>query len=136
MRYTIHRISPGSAVRVGCVVGCLVALFPALFLAGLAVQALQSVNQVLARAEPIEISMMGRDLARIDILELLNLSGTAQTVNGLVQQTPLTFALLAAALLVAGTLFFVFIVLLVSLCYNLLASKGWGLEVELREQQA
>src|SRR5437868_3891671 len=80
MRYRIRRIGPGSALRVGCAAGWLVMLCPALCLAGIAVQALQRINQAFAQIEPIDITVLGQPVARIDFLEILRLSAAAQTV--------------------------------------------------------
>lgn len=134
MRYKIQRIMPGSALRVGCALGWLVALCPALCLAGLAVRALQQVDQALGRVTPIEISVLGQQIARIDLLAILGLSATAQTVGGLTSRLPLTFALLAVLLMLAGAALMIVVLLLFSVGYNLLAALGGGLEVELRER--
>jgi hypothetical protein len=135
MRYTIRRIAPGSALRVGCAVGWLVALCPALCLAMVAVQALQRVNQALARIEPIDITVLGSPVARIDFLEILRLSAAARIVTQLVASLPLTFVLLALLLLLAGAAVLAVTALLFSAGYNLLAAISRGLEIELQETE-
>jgi len=135
MRYRIRRIAPASALRVGCTLGWLVMLCPSLCLAALAVQVLQRVNQALSRIEPIDISVLGNTIARIDFLEILRLSDTARTVAQLTQSQRLTFVALTLAFVLAGAAVLAVAVLLFSAGYNLLARVGGGLEVELREEE-
>ena len=136
MRYMIRRIGPWSALRVGCAVGWLVALCPALCLAVVAIQALQRVNQAFQRIEPLDISVLGQPVARIDFLEILRLSGSAQTVAQLAGDLQLTFLLLLLALTLAGAAMLAGALLLFSGGYNVLASLGGGLEVELQESES
>ena len=83
MRYTVKRVSLRSALRLGFLLGGLVSLPPALLGAGIAVVALKTVNQALAQVTPITLSLLGQDLAQIDLLAALGLRLTAQTVGGL-----------------------------------------------------
>jgi hypothetical protein len=131
MRYKIRRITTGSALRVGLMLGWLVVLCPALCLAGVAVQVLGRVGQALGRVEPIDLSVFGQEIARIDVLEILRLSDAAQTVARLTENQPLTFAMLALLLTLLGAAVFVVVAVLFSIGYNLLATVGGGLEVEL-----
>jgi hypothetical protein len=133
MRYTIRRVSLLSALRVGCAVGWLVMLCPALCLALVAVQALQRVNQALARIEPLDINVLGNPIARIDFLEILRLSAAAQTIARLVSSLPLTFVLLTLLLIAVGAVVLAVTLLLFSAGYNLLAAIGGGLQVDLQE---
>jgi hypothetical protein len=133
MRYTLRRIAPGAALRVGCAVGWLVALCPALCLALAAVQILQRLNQALVRIEPLDISVLGQPIARIDFLELLRLSAAAQAVARLASSLPTTFAIAALLLTVVGAVLVAAALLLFSVGYNVLSSIAGGLEVELDE---
>jgi hypothetical protein len=134
VRYTIRRIAPGSALRVGCAVGWLVALCPALCLAVAAVQVLQRVNQAFARIEPLDITVLGEPVARIDFLEILRLSDAAQVVGRLVATVPATLIILTLLLTLLGAVVLAATLLLFSAGYNLLAAIGGGLEIELRER--
>ncbi|HBY97631.1 MAG: hypothetical protein M5U01_38295 [Ardenticatenaceae bacterium] len=133
-RHTVRRIAPGSAIRLGCVLGWLIVLLPALCLAWLAVRALSQLDRTLERIEPIRLTILGQEIARIDLLATLRLQATAQTVNRLVEILPVTFILLTVLLVLAGALILVVVTLLGSIGYNLLAARGWGLEVDLREK--
>ena len=136
MRYTIRRIAPGSALRVGCAVGWLVALCPALCLTVVAIQALQRINQAFQRIEPLDISVLGQPIARLDFLEILRLNGAAQIVSRLTGSLLLTFLLLLLLLTLAGAAVLAAVSLLFSGGYNVLASVGGGLEVELQEGES
>lgn len=133
MPYTIRRITLRSAARLGCALGWLAALFPSLVLAGLAIAVLRQVNQAFQQVEPVTLTVLGQEIARIDFLEILRLSAAAQTVGRWVENAPVTFITLALLLLVAGAIVLAGISLLLVLGYNLLAANGWGLVVELQE---
>jgi hypothetical protein len=133
VRYTLRRIAPWSALRVGCTVGWLVALCPALCLTVVAIQAIQRINQAFQRIEPLDISVLGQPVARIDFLEILRLGESAQTVAQLSGNVQFTFLLLFLLLTVAGAGILAGALLLFSAGYNLLASLGGGLEVDLQE---
>jgi hypothetical protein len=120
---------------VGCAIGWLVALCPALCLAVVAIQALQRVNQAFQRIEPLDISVLGQTVARIDFLEILRLSDSAQTVARLSGNLLFTFLLLLLFLTVVGAGLLAGALLLFSGGYNLLASLGGGLEVDLQEAE-
>jgi hypothetical protein len=109
-----------------------VALCPALCLTIVAIQALQRVNQAFQRIEPLDISLLGQPIARIDFLEILRLSGSAETVAQLSGNLQLTFVLLLLLLTIAGAAILAGALLLFSGGYNLLASLGGGLEVDLQ----
>jgi hypothetical protein len=135
VRYNIRRIAPLSALRVGCAVGWLVALCPALCLAVAAIQVLQRLNQAFQRIEPLDISVLGQPVARIDFLEILRLNGSAQTVSRLTGNLSVTFLLLLLLLTAIGAATLAGTLLLFSGGYNLLSSLGGGLEVELQESE-
>jgi hypothetical protein len=113
-----------------------VVFLPALCLAGAALVILQQVDQILTQIDPIVIQVLGREIARIDLLEILRLSGVAQSVGALVKNQAGTFLLLAflAVIGLGGMLLIVWLLLIAG--YNLLASSGRGLEVELQEKAA
>jgi hypothetical protein len=132
MSYTIRKVSVGSALRLGITLGWIVALGPALGLAGLAVIAIQRLNQALLQLTPFSFGFLGQELARIDMLELLKLQDAAQVVGQAATHMPATFLGLAALLALVGTIGVIFATLLFVLAYNLIGRLGWGLSVDLR----
>jgi len=101
-----------------------------------AIQALQRINQAFQRIEPLDISVLGQPIARIDFLEILRLNGAAQIVSRLTGSLLLTFLLLLLLLTIAGAAVLAGVSLLFSGGYNVLASVGGGLEVELQESRS
>jgi hypothetical protein len=133
MRYTIKRITLGSALKVGLLLGWLVALLPAMGLAALAVLSLQGVSNAFGQVQTYEINVLGQSVASIDLLGLLGLSDEASRVGDLAALGWGLFGTLTLALTLLGGLMVALTTLLVSLCYNLLAAVVGGLTVELRE---
>jgi len=131
MRYTIRGISIGSALRLGIMLGWIVVLGPALGLAGITVLLLQRLNQALIQITPFSFSLLGQELARIDVLDLLKLQYAAHAVGQAATHASATFLGLAGLLLVSGTFLAVVGALLFALAYNLIGRLGWGLKVEL-----
>ncbi|MFV9507262.1 MAG: hypothetical protein AB4911_22150 [Oscillochloridaceae bacterium umkhey_bin13] len=133
MSYRIQRISLGSALRLGLLLGWMVALLPAFGGAWLAVEALGLIGALLAQMTPYEFSIFGQAIASLDPLLLLGLEEAAGTVSSLSAQASLIFWLLTAGLTLLGGLGVALMTLLMALVYNLLASLGGGLKLELRE---
>ena len=135
MRYTIRRISVGSALRSALLLGWLVALCPALCLAGVAIQALRRLSTALGQIKSYEISVLGQKIADLDLVSLLGLTGAAQTTAQLTSRIGVTFGLIVLGLTLAGAAVFVGGALLFSVGYNLLARWVGGLEVELHGEE-
>lgn len=135
MRYSIRRIAPGSALRVGCTLGWIIALGPALLIAFVAVQALQKLNEALVNVESFNIEVFGQSIASIDILSILNMSDTAQTVSQLSASIGATFVGLLLLLTLVGAVIVMLVMLIFSMGYNLLAMIGGGLEVDLEPRE-
>lgn len=134
MRYTIRRISVGSALKIGLALGWLVALCPALCLAGVAVQVLRRVSAALGQIRAFDISVLGQTIATIDLVSLLGLSSAAQTTLQLTSRIGVTFGIFTLVLTLVGAAVFVVVALLFSLGYNLLAGLVGGIEVDLQNE--
>jgi hypothetical protein len=132
MRYSIRRIGLSSALRTSLILGWLVALCPAMCLAGLAVQALRILSRALAQVQTLDITVLGRSIATVDPLALLQLRGTADAIDRLTAGALGTFLLFTLVLVIVGAAMFVAIGLLVGVAYNLIAPLAGGLEVELQ----
>ena len=134
MRYSVRRIGIGSALRMSLLLGWAVALCPALCMAGLAVQALRTLSRALAQVQTLDITVLGQKVATVDLLALLQLRSTADSIDQLTAGLLGTFLLLTLSLLLVGGVMFVAVGILVSLVYNLLAPLAGGLEVELQHR--
>lgn len=131
-RYRVQRITPGSAVRVGLALGWLIMLCPALGLAWLAARIVARISEQIVAVQPITISLLGQNLAQIDVLQTIGLGTTAAQVVSLGQRLPFIFLVVLLGVVLLGSLAFVVAALLFSLGYNLLARIGGGIEVELQ----
>lgn len=134
MRYTIRRISVGSALRNAIMLGWLVALCPAMCLAGVAIQVLQRVRDALGQVETFNVDVLGQRIATIDLVSLLGLSNAAQTTAQLTANITATFAVFALVLTLVGAVVFSGAALLVSVGYNVLARFAGGIEVDVQER--
>lgn len=133
MRYTIRRISLRSTLKVGLLLGWVLALLPALALAAAAMLGLQSVAELFGGVQSYDISVLGQNIATLDLLELLGLADEASRVTDLADLGWGLFGTLAFALTLVGGAIVAASALLFSLCYNLLAALFGGLTVDLRE---
>lgn len=133
MRYTIRRISPLSALKIGLLLGWLVALLPAAVTAALAVMGLQGVAAAFGDVQSYDISVLGQSIATIDLLSLLGLADEAGRVSELADLGWGLFGTITLALTLAGGAIVAVTTVLFSLFYNLLAAIAGGLTVELRE---
>ena len=134
MRYTIRRISIGSAVKIGLALGWLVALCPALCLAGVAVQVLRRVSAALGQIRTFDIGVLGQTIATIDLVSLLGLADAAQTTSQLTSRIGVTFGIFTLVLTLVGAAVFLGVALLFSIGYNLLAGLVGGIEVDLQNE--
>ncbi|NOK59689.1 MAG: hypothetical protein GFH27_549285n213 [Chloroflexi bacterium AL-W] len=134
-QYQIRRIAPGSVIRISFLLGWVVLLCPTLCVAGIFIQVLRQINQAITRVEPIELSMLGQEIASIDLLNVLRLSETAQTIGQLSDNVALTFTGMVVLLLLAGVIVGTGAMLLFSVGYNILASIGGGFVVDLRTKR-
>jgi ethanolamine transporter EutH len=135
VRYTVRRISLASVARLGCLLSGLVTLPSALCLAGLTVALLQRIHQALQQVEPLTVSLLGQELVRLDLLEALHLQPLANRVTQWTQDSFLTFASLTLIFVLIGGLLVTASVALTGIAYNLLAQVGWGLTLELSDEQ-
>lgn len=133
MFYRVQRISLGSALRLGLLLGWLMALLPALGLSWLAVQLVAGASALLGQMTPYELSLLGQSVASLDPLSLLGLAETATQVGALAELGGMLFVLLALALTLLGGLGVALTAVLGALLYNLIAAMGGGLKLELRE---
>lgn len=135
MRYTVRRINLASVARLGCMLSGLAALPPALCLAWLTVTALQRIQQALLQVKPLTVSLLGQELVRINLLDAFRLQPLANSVTQWTQDLFLTFGSLTLILVLIGGLLATVSAVLIGIAYNLLAQAGWGLTLELGDEQ-
>ncbi len=131
MQYYMRRVSLGSVGRLGCFLGWLAVLPPSLLLAWLVIFVAQSVHQAFAQIKPLNMSLLGQQVLHLDFLQLLQLQALAEMAATLAQNPVLTFVSIAFLAVLIGGLLWMLIALMIGLVYNLIASAGWGLALEL-----
>ncbi len=132
MRYYVRRIGLESVGRFGCFLGWLVALLPSLCMAGLAVVILQRVHDALAQVQPVNVNVLGQQLVHLDFLDLLHLQPLNAAISPWAQDPVTTFIAITFVLTLVGAAFWLVILLLLGLGYNLIARLGLGVELELK----
>jgi len=131
-RYAVRRISLGSSLKFGFILGLLVSLGPGL-LCGLAGSwAVSTTHQVLAGWRELRLEVLGQPV-RFDLVELLNLSGVLEQLRFLDQHDWLLALLLIVITCCTTALALGLSANLLTLGYNALAWLTGGLVIELRE---
>ncbi len=136
MKVAVKRVGLRSLGKMGCLLGAVAAFLPSLFcgLAGLGLANL--LRHWLEGWQAVNISLLGREIASFDFVELLGMEKLLETLQVLAAASipTLILAILGLAL-VCGALL-ALIVALVGLAYNLIAAATGGLEVEMVAMQA
>jgi hypothetical protein len=132
MKVAIHRVGLASLGKMGCLLGAVAAFLPSLLcgVAGLALARLAL--RWLESWQEWSLSLLGQELARINLVQLLGLARVLELLQTLtaVSGCVLLLAVLILAL-VTGVVLAVIIVL-VGLAYNLVAAATGGVVVELK----
>jgi hypothetical protein len=132
VKAAIRRISLASLGKMGCLLGVVAAFLPSLVcgLSGLAVAHL--VQRWLLSWQTTNISVLGRQIAQIDLVKLLGLQQALHFLETLTAASvPVLFLVILVLSLACGALL-ALIVMLVGLAYNVLAMGTGGVVVELR----
>jgi hypothetical protein len=130
MRIAVRRFSLGPLAKFGCVLGTLLAFLPSLLcgLAGLALVRL--IYRWLSGWQEMTVSLLGQELARVDLVHLLRLEGLLKALQVLTTASaPALFLAVLILALVGGVLLTV-IITLAGLVYNWVAAATGGLIVE------
>jgi hypothetical protein len=133
MKATIRRIGLASLGKMGCLLGVVAAFLPSLLcgLTSLGVAGLA--RRWLLSWQAVNISVLGQQIAHLDLVKLLGLEQVLNTLQTLAAASiPVLFLGVLVLALVSGALL-ALIVVLVGLAYNLLAAATGGVLVELAE---
>jgi hypothetical protein len=131
-KYAVRRISLGSTLKFGFILGLLLSLAPGL-LCGLAGSWLVSTAyQIMAGWRDVRLELLGQPL-RFDLIDLLNLGGLLENLRFLDQNDWLFALLLIVVACCVTALALGLSANLLTLGYNALAWLTGGLVIELRE---
>jgi hypothetical protein len=136
VKVAIRRVSLTSLGKMSCLLGMVAAFLPSL-LCGLA--GLVSANLLrgwLENWQTMDISILGQDIARIDLVKLLGLEQVMNLLQTLSSASiPILFLSVLFLALVSAALL-ALIVSLVGLAYNVLAAATGGVVVEMAAVEA
>lgn len=131
MKVTIRRVSLGSLGKMGCLLGSVAAFLPSL-LCGLAATGLAVLlRRWLEGWQEVPISVLGREIASFDFVQLLHLEQVLNTLQTLTAVSAATLVLIVLGLALISGLLLAVIIMLVGLAYNGLAGLTGGLVVEM-----
>jgi hypothetical protein len=131
VKVTIRKVGLGSVARFGCWLGLVAAFLPSLLLGVGGVALARLVYRWLLSWQSIQIAILGRDVAHLDLVYGMGLARLLDTLRVVITASLPLSILAIAALSLAGGALLAAIAVLAGLAYNLLARLSGGLEVEL-----
>jgi hypothetical protein len=136
MKVAIRRVSLASLGKMGCLLGVVAASLPSLLcgLAGLGLAGL--LRHWLEGWQAVTISVLGREIAHFDFVDLLGLEKVLSFLQTLASASVPVLFLGVLILAVASGVLLALIVALVGLAYNLIASATGGVVVEMTAVEA
>ena len=131
MKVAIRRVGLVSLGKFGCLLGVVAACVPSLLCGLVGVGLADLLRRLLEGWEEVTITLLGRALPSIDLVEMLGLQQVMEILRvlGTASAPVLVLAVLAMALISGAVL--AVIIMLVGLVYNLLAAGTGGLVVEM-----
>lgn len=133
-RMRIRRLALIPVVRLGCLLGCLPA-FPAALACTLA--GLWASDRLLAwleRWETVRVVVLGREMARVDLLQLMHLTGLFERLQWMEARRGLVGLGALLGLTVMGGMIVAGVLVALAVGYNVLAWLLGGLSVEVEER--
>ncbi|HSJ55546.1 MAG TPA: hypothetical protein VLC95_00090 [Anaerolineae bacterium] len=135
MKIKIQRVVLPSLGRMGCLLGLVAAFLPSLLCGVLSVGLAAIVQHWLESWQDFDISLLGREVATIDFVRLLQLEGVLNVLRSVTGASGLALVLAILGLALASGLLLALITMLVGLAYNLLAAVTGGVVVEAQALQ-
>jgi hypothetical protein len=131
MKVAIRRIHLASLGKMGCLLGAVAAFLPSLLCGLLALGLAGLLRGWLEGWQDLTISLLGQEVARVDLVQFLGLDGVLEISQTLASASGLVLVLAVLALALVSGFLLAMIVILVGLAYNLLASATGGVLVEM-----
>lgn len=133
MKVAIRRVDLASLGKFGCLLGVVAAFVPSLLCGMLGLGVAGILGRWLQGWQEITISILGQDLASIDLVHTLGLEQLMELLQVLANASaPILFLVVLTLALISGIILAV-IIALVGLGYNLLAAATGGLVVEMSD---
>jgi hypothetical protein len=131
MKVAIRQVGLASLGKMGCLLGTVAAFLPSLLCGLLGLGLAKLALRWLESWQDKTISILGQEIARFDLVQLLALEKVLAPLQVVTSATVPALFLAVLALAVAGGIVLALIVVLVGLAYNLLAATTGGLIVEM-----
>jgi hypothetical protein len=131
MKAAIRHVSLASLGKMGCLLGTVAAFLPSLLCGVLAVLLARLVQGWLQSWQTLTITVLGRQIASIDLVQRLGLDGLLHLVQTITAASVPVLLLAVLGLALASGAVLALITILVGLAYNLLAAATGGIVVEL-----
>jgi hypothetical protein len=131
MKVAIRRIHLASLGKMGCLLGAVAAFLPSLLCGLLALALAGLVSGWLESWQDLTISLLGQEIARVDLVQFLGLDGVLELSQVLTSASGLVLVLAVLVLALVSGFLLAIIIILVGLAYNLLASATGGVVVEM-----
>ena len=131
MKVAIERLNLASLGKMGCLLGAVAAVLPSLLCGILGVAMAALASRWLESWQDLTIALLGREIARFDLVSLLHLEGVLEFLQALATASVPAVLLGLLGMALASGLFLAVIIMLTGLAYNLLASATGGVVVEM-----
>ena len=131
MKVAIERLNLASMGKMGCLLGAVAAFLPSLLCGILGVAMAALASRWLESWQDLTIALLGREIARFDLVSLLHLEGVLEFLQALATASVPAVLLGLLGMALASGLFLAVIIMLTGLAYNLLASATGGVVVEM-----
>ena len=131
MKLAIRRVSLVSLSKFGCLLGFVAAFLPSLLFGLLFLGLAGLVGRWLEGWQEMSISLLGQEIASIDLVHLLDLEKLLQSVQVLTSASAPVLLLLVLILALFSGIMMAIVVTLMGVVYNLLATATNGLVVEV-----
>lgn len=132
MKVAIQHISLASLGKIGCLLGAVAAFVPSMLCGLLGLGLASLVLQWLEGWQDLTISILGQEIARIDLVEFFGLVKVLETLQAITAASGWALLLGALILALASSLVLAAMIILVGLIYNLVAAGTGGLVVEMK----
>lgn len=130
----VRHIAYGPLAQFGCLLGAVGWVIPGLLL-GLGVSSLVgAARRWLDGIQDFNLSLLGREIARVNLVQALGLTMAQGRLQALDAAGPLTILGVTFSVALVGGLLAMLIILLLGVVYNALAATTGGIELDLDER--
>lgn len=130
----VRHVAYGPLAQFGCLLGAVGWVIPGLLL-GLGVSSLVGIaRRWLDSVQQFNLNLLGRDIARVDLVQTLGLAAAQGRLQALDAAGPLTILGVTFSVALVGGLLAMLIILLLGVVYNALAATTGGIELDLDER--